>query len=91
MTSAITTTSTPISASPSSSSVSAPANSKKSRTYTAAIYSIVAAMTVLVFGATLKDGVLMLPAVLIGIMAIACTGQVILDVKRHPHHRFSKF
>jgi hypothetical protein len=23
-------------------------------------------------------------------MAIACTGQVILDVKRHPHHRFPK-
>jgi low temperature requirement protein LtrA len=91
MTSAITTTSTPISSSPSSSSVSAPANSKKSRTYLAAIYSIVAATTVLVFGATLKDGVLMLPAVLIGIMAIACIGQVILDVKRHPHHRFSKF
>ena len=60
-------------------------------TYTAAIYSIIAAAAVLVLGATLNDGVLMLPAVLIGIMTIACTGQVILDVKRHPHNRFSKF
>jgi low temperature requirement protein LtrA len=94
MTSAMTTTNTtnPISSSSSSrSSASTPANSKKSTTYTAAIYSIVAATAVLVLGVTLKDGVLILPAVLIGIMAIACTGQVILDVKRHPHHRFSKF
>ena len=93
MTSAITTTTTnPISsASSSTSSASTPANSKKSTTYTAAIYSFVAATAVLVFGAILKDGILILPVVLIGMMAIACTGQVILDVKRHPHHRFSKF
>jgi low temperature requirement protein LtrA len=87
MTSALTTTN-PLS---SSSSSSKSANSKKSTTYTAAIYSIVAATAVLAIGATLKDGLLILPAVFIGIMAIACTGQVILDVKRHPHHRFSKF
>jgi low temperature requirement protein LtrA len=95
MTSAITTTTTtnPISSSSSSSTSSAatPANSKKSTTYTAAIYSFVAATAVLVFAAILKDGILILPVVLIGMMAIACTGQVILDVKRHPHHRFSKF
>jgi len=24
-------------------------------------------------------------------MSLACTGQVILDMKCHPHHRFSKF
>ena len=88
MTSAMTTTN-PISSSSSSSSSSA--NSKKSTTYTAAIYSIVAAIVVLAIGAILKDSILTLPAFLIGIMAIACTGQVILDVKRHPHHRFSKF
>ena len=76
--------------SPSSSS-SASDNSKKSRTYIAAIYSIAAAIAVLVLGAMLKDSILILPSVLIGIMAIACTGQVILDVKRHPHHRFPKF
>ena len=83
MTSAMTTN--PISSSSSS------ANSKKPTTYTAAIYSIVAAIVVLAIGAILKDSILTLPAFLIGIMAIACTGQVILDVKRHPHHRFSKF
>jgi low temperature requirement protein LtrA len=85
MTSAMTTTN------PISSSSSSSASSKKSITYIAAIYSIVAAIAVLLIGTILKDGILTLPAVLIGIMAIACTGQVILDVKRHPHHRFSKF
>jgi low temperature requirement protein LtrA len=89
MTSAMTTTT--IVNPNSSSSSSASDNSKKSRTYMAAIYSIAAAIAVLVLGAILKDSILILPAVLIGIMAIACTGQVILDVKRHPHHRFSKF
>jgi low temperature requirement protein LtrA len=74
-----------------SSSSSASDNSKKSRTYIAAIYSIAAAIAVLVLGAMLKDSILIIPAVLIGIMAVACTGQVILDVKRHPHHRFPKF
>jgi low temperature requirement protein LtrA len=82
MTSAMTTRSV----SPSSS-----ANSKKARTYAAAIYSIIAAIAVLVIGAILKDGILILPAFLLGIIAIACTGEVILDVRRHPHHRFSKF
>lgn len=75
-----------------SASSSPSANSKKARTYAASIYSIVAAIAVLVIGGIiLKDGILILPAFLVGIMAIACTGQVILDVKRHPHHRFSKF
>ena len=71
--------------------VSSSAKSKKSTTYTAAVYSFIAATAVLVLGAVLKDGISILPSVLIGIMAIACTGQVILDVKRHPHHRSSKF
>jgi low temperature requirement protein LtrA len=65
------------------------ANSKRAK-YTAGIYSIGAAIAVLMLGATLRDSIL-LPVFLIGIMAIACTGQVILDVKRHPHHRFSNF
>jgi low temperature requirement protein LtrA len=85
MTSAMTTN--PISPSSSSSS----GNSIKARTYTAAIYSMVAAVAVLVLGVTLKEGILILPVFLIGIMAIACTGQVILDVKRHPHHRFHRY
>jgi low temperature requirement protein LtrA len=71
--------------------VSSSAKSKKSTTYTAAVYSFIAATAVLVLGAVLKDGISILPSVFIGIMAIACAGQVILDVKRHPHHRFSKF
>src|SRR5215208_2371910 len=72
-------------------SPSSSANSKKARTYAAAIYSIIAAIAVLVTGAILKDGILILPAFLLGIIAIACTGEVILDMRRHPHHRFSKF
>jgi low temperature requirement protein LtrA len=73
------------------SSSSSLVKSKKSTTYIAAIYSLVAAIAVLLLGVTLTDSILMLPAFLIGVMAIACTGQVILDLKRHPHHRFSKF
>jgi low temperature requirement protein LtrA len=69
---------------------SSSANSRRVTKYTAGIYSIAAATSVLVIGATLRDNVL-LPVFLIGIVAIACTGQVILDVKRHPHHRVSKF
>jgi hypothetical protein len=72
-------------------SPSSSANSKKARTYAAAIYSIVTAVAVLVIGTILKDGILILPAFLLGIIAIACTGEVILDVRRHCHHRFSKF
>jgi hypothetical protein len=73
------------------SSSSSLVKSKKSTTYIAAIYSLVAAIAVLLLGVTLKNSILTLPAFLIGVMAIACTGQVILDLKRHPHHRFSKF
>ena len=48
--------------------------------------------TVLVIGAILiDDGILILPVFLLGIIAIACTSEVVLDVRRHPHHRFSKF
>jgi low temperature requirement protein LtrA len=86
MTSAITTTTStrPVS-SPSQS------NPRRAAKYTAAIYSIIAALAVLVLGATLKQSIMLLPTFLIGIMAIACAGQVILDLRRHPHHRFSKF
>jgi low temperature requirement protein LtrA len=70
---------------------SSSAHSKKARTYAAAVYSIVSATAVLVIGAILKDGILLLPALLLGIVAMACIVEVMLDVKRHPHHRFSKF
>jgi hypothetical protein len=83
MTSAMTTSPVPLS--------SSSANSRKAIKYVAAVYSIVAAIAVLVLGATLTDSIALLPVFLIGIMAIVCTGQVILDLRRHPHHRFSKF
>jgi hypothetical protein len=75
----------------SSSSSSSSANSKKARTYAAAIYSIGSAIAVLAIGAILKDDILVLPALLLGMIAFACIGEVILDVRRHPHHRFSNF
>lgn len=46
-------------------------------------------MAVLIVGAVLRNG--LMPVILIAIMAIACLGQVILDIKRHPHHLDSKF
>lgn len=46
-------------------------------------------MAVLFVGAVLRNG--LMPVILIAIMAIACLGQVILDIKRHPHHLDSKF
>ena len=97
MTSAMTTTTTSTTTtatnlSPSSSLSSSSSAHRKKATYTAAIYSIVAATVVLLIGAILKDNnILLLPTCLIGIMAIACAGQVILDMRRHPHHRFPKF
>ena len=89
MTSAMTTTTNPVSSS--SPSSPSPSNAKRAVKYTAAIYSIVAAVAVLMLGAILKHGIILLPTFLIGVMAIACTGQVLLDLRRHPHHRFSKF
>jgi hypothetical protein len=65
------------------------AKSRRVIKYNVAIYSLVGAIVVLVLGAILK-GSTVLPIFVIGIMAIVCMGQVILDVKRHPHHRFSK-
>ncbi|HYZ50537.1 MAG TPA: hypothetical protein VE593_06600, partial [Nitrososphaeraceae archaeon] len=90
MTSAMTTTN-PVSSS--ASSPSSPSSNPRRRAikYTAATYSIVAAVAILLLGAILKHGIILLPTFLIGLMAIACTGQVILDLRRHPHHRFSKF
>lgn len=65
------------------------AKSRRVIKYNVAIYSLIGAIVVLVLGAILK-GSSVLPIFVIGIMAIVCIGQVILDVKRHPHHRFSK-
>jgi hypothetical protein len=46
-------------------------------------------VAVLIVGAVLRNG--LMPVILIAIMAIACLGQVILDIKRYPHHLDSKF
>ena len=97
MTSAITTSTTNSISSPSSSS-SPSASSSSTRkataistsTYAAPIYSIVAASPVLMLGFTIVDSILVMPAFLICVIAIACIGRVILDLKRHPHHRISK-
>jgi low temperature requirement protein LtrA len=64
-------------------------HSKGVQKYREGICSLVTAVTVLIVGAVLTNGVI--PVILIAIMAIACLGQVILDIKRHPHHRNSKF
>lgn len=66
--------------------------SKSNRTvkYIPAIYSLVGSGIVLALGAILND-INVLPVFVISIMASVCIGQVILDVKRHPHHRFLKF
>jgi low temperature requirement protein LtrA len=66
--------------------------SKSNRTikYIPAIYSLVGSGIVLVLGDILS-GINVLPVFVISIMASVCIGQVILDVKRHPHHRFLKF
>jgi hypothetical protein len=45
-------------------------NPRRAVKYTAAIYSIVAAVAVLVLGAILKHGIMLLPTFLIGLMAI---------------------
>ena len=66
--------------------------SKSNRTikYIPAIYSLVGSGIVLGLGHILS-GINVLPVFVISIMASVCIGQVILDVKRHPHHRFLKF
>jgi low temperature requirement protein LtrA len=57
--------------------------------YREGIFSISTAVIVLIIGAVLRNGVL--PVILIGIMGVACLGQVILDIRRHPHHLDSNF
>jgi len=57
--------------------------------YSNSIIRIRAAVAVLIVGAVLRNG--LMPVILIAIMAIACLGQVILDIKRYPHHLDSKF
>jgi low temperature requirement protein LtrA len=52
-----------------------------------ALYGIIAAVVVIIV-AIPNAG--LLPVFLMSAMAIACGGQVTLDVRRHPHHRLFK-
>jgi len=66
-----------------------PTDSEGVQKYREGICSLGTAVIVLIVGAVLTNGVI--PIILIAIMAIACLGQVILDIRRHPHHRNPKF
>jgi low temperature requirement protein LtrA len=52
-----------------------------------ALYGIIAAVVVIIV-AIPNEG--LLPVFLMSAMAIACGGQVALDIRRHPHHRLFK-
>ena len=52
-----------------------------------ALYGIIAGMVVVMIA--IPDWEL-LPVFLMFAMAIACAGQVVLDIRRHPHHRLFK-
>jgi low temperature requirement protein LtrA len=52
-----------------------------------ALYGIITA-TVVIIVAIPNEG--LLPLFLMSAMAIACAGQVVLDIRRHPHHRLFK-
>ena len=52
-----------------------------------ALYGIIASVVVIIV-AIPNEG--LLPVFLMSAMAIACGGQVALDVRRHPHHRLFK-
>jgi hypothetical protein len=52
-----------------------------SKTFPMALYGIIAGT---------KPDWELLPVFLMSAMAIACAGQVVLDIRRHPHHRLFK-
>jgi len=52
-----------------------------------ALYGIIAAVVVIMV-AIPNEG--LFPVFLLSAMAIACGGQVALDIRRHPHHRLFK-
>jgi low temperature requirement protein LtrA len=54
------------------------------RRFTMSLYALIAASIIIVI-AIVEVG--LLPVYLMSIMAAACGGQVILDIRRHPHHR----
>jgi len=64
-----------------------PVRNNSSKTSPMALYGIIAAMVVIMIA--IPDWEL-LPVFLMSAMAIACAGQVFLDIRRHPHHRLFK-
>ena len=52
-----------------------------------ALYGIIAGTIVIMIA--IPDWEL-LPVFLMSAMALACAGQVLLDIRRHPHHRLFK-
>ena len=59
-------------------------NNSLRKEFPMALYGIIAA-TVVILIAIPNEG--FLPVFLMSAMAIACGGQVVLDIRRHPHHR----
>ena len=55
--------------------------------YSISIYGILAAIIVIII-AIIDTSIL--PVSLMSAMAIICIGQVVLDIRRHPHHRIFK-
>ena len=62
-------------------------NNSLRKEFPMALYGIIAAIVVIVV-AIPNEG--FLPVFLMSAMAIACAGQVALDIRRHPHHRLFK-
>jgi low temperature requirement protein LtrA len=64
-----------------------PARNNSSNTFPMALYGIIAGTIVIMIA--IPDWEL-LPVFVMSVMAIACAGQVVLDIIRHPHHRLFK-
>jgi low temperature requirement protein LtrA len=64
-----------------------PVRNNSSKTSPMALYGIIAGTVVIMIA--IPDWEL-LPVFLMSAMAIACAGQVVLDIRRHPHHRLFK-
>jgi low temperature requirement protein LtrA len=64
-----------------------PIRNNSSKTSPMALYGIIAGTVVIMIA--IPDWEL-LPVFLMSAMAIACAGHVVLDIRRHPHHRLFK-
>src|SRR5215469_18512209 len=64
-----------------------PVRNNSSKTSPMALYGIIAGTIVIMIA--IPDWEL-LPVFLMSAMALACAGQVVLDIRRHPHHRLFK-